>query len=386
MLHCRLLEMPRPAIGRRAADDALWRPSASPARADDKVGTFSKGMQQRLGLGVALLGESGARRPRRADERARPGRSPRRARDHPRAARTGHDGVSQHPPARGGRAGLRPRRRDRPAARRSRRVRSPSCSAARTTVRLEGRRAAATWWRLSCAGLGRWSREGEWVVVRDVPPGGVPDLVATSSSWGGRVEAVVPEHQSLEDRFLELLGEPMSAILTVAALTIREAVRRKLVAAFALITVGLVAPQRVGVRPARATRAASPRARQRLAPAGAHHLHVHVQLRRRPQRFGDGVAGDRRRSRVRGVAGDRREAAAAKSRSSSASGSGWRPSSPATPRSCLALEFAVVDWVSGFAPPEPGPRCRSTSSPRERCCSRSSLLSEHAPLGDRDRA
>ena len=37
--------------------------------------------------------------------------------------------------------------------------------------------------------------------------GRVPDLVAAIVSLGGQVEAVVPEQQSLEERFLELLGE-----------------------------------------------------------------------------------------------------------------------------------------------------------------------------------
>ena len=56
LLHCRLL---------RPADAAQWDAMVSDAlatvglsdRGDDKVGSFSKGMQQRLGLGVALLGE-----------------------------------------------------------------------------------------------------------------------------------------------------------------------------------------------------------------------------------------------------------------------------------------------------------------------------------------
>ena len=55
-LHCRLFgESP----GRAGA--ARWRAALETVglagRADDRVGTFSKGMQQRLGLGVALLGE-----------------------------------------------------------------------------------------------------------------------------------------------------------------------------------------------------------------------------------------------------------------------------------------------------------------------------------------
>jgi ABC-2 type transport system ATP-binding protein len=53
--HCELAELPR----RRWAgevDQALQRVGLS-ARADDRVSGFSKGMQQRLGLGVALLGD-----------------------------------------------------------------------------------------------------------------------------------------------------------------------------------------------------------------------------------------------------------------------------------------------------------------------------------------
>src|ERR1017187_7889299 len=55
LLHCRLLPLPRPRW-RGAAADALQIVGLS-GRENDKVAAFSKGMQQRLGLGVALLGE-----------------------------------------------------------------------------------------------------------------------------------------------------------------------------------------------------------------------------------------------------------------------------------------------------------------------------------------
>ena len=55
VLHCRLLGLARAGL-RAAAGDALDTVGLD-GRGDDKVGTFSKGMQQRLGLGVALLGE-----------------------------------------------------------------------------------------------------------------------------------------------------------------------------------------------------------------------------------------------------------------------------------------------------------------------------------------
>src|SRR5579884_2690610 len=53
-LHCRLLALPKPdwEDQMRGVLDTV----GLLARGDDRVGTFSKGMQQRLGLGVALLG------------------------------------------------------------------------------------------------------------------------------------------------------------------------------------------------------------------------------------------------------------------------------------------------------------------------------------------
>src|SRR5262245_64666832 len=54
-LHCELAGVPKERRGREV-EGALDTVGLT-RRADDRVGTFSKGMQQRLGLGVALLGE-----------------------------------------------------------------------------------------------------------------------------------------------------------------------------------------------------------------------------------------------------------------------------------------------------------------------------------------
>ena len=53
-LHCDLAHVPR--VDRPAAVDTALELVGLADRAEDLVGTFSKGMQQRLGLGVALLG------------------------------------------------------------------------------------------------------------------------------------------------------------------------------------------------------------------------------------------------------------------------------------------------------------------------------------------
>jgi ABC-2 type transport system ATP-binding protein len=62
------------------------------------------------------------------------------------------------------------------------------------------------WW----SGLGRfgqWHREDEWIVVEGIDPSAIAALVGELVALGGQIEAVIPEHQSLEARFLELLQE-----------------------------------------------------------------------------------------------------------------------------------------------------------------------------------
>ncbi|HET9077220.1 MAG TPA: ABC transporter ATP-binding protein [Acidimicrobiales bacterium] len=202
-LHCRLLEMPR----------ARWSPSITDAlqtvglaaRADDKVAGFSKGMQQRLGLGAALLGE-----PELV------------VLDEPTSAL---DPVGRHDVrqitrqlrSRGATVFLNTHLLeeaeqvcDRVAV-----IDGGSAVATGTLTELLGRHVrvrlkvsglAGDWW-LPFSGSGTWRAEGEWTTAEGVEPGRIPDLVACIVGRGGRVEAVVPEHQSLEDRFLELLGD-----------------------------------------------------------------------------------------------------------------------------------------------------------------------------------
>ena len=44
-------------------------------------------------------------------------------------------------------------------------------------------------------------------MVEGIDPSAIADLVDAVVALGGRVGAVIPEQQSLEARFLELLGE-----------------------------------------------------------------------------------------------------------------------------------------------------------------------------------
>jgi ABC-2 type transport system ATP-binding protein len=204
LLHCRLLRLPS-ARWEAEVDGALETVSLSD-RGRDKVGTFSKGMQQRLGLGVALLG---------APELV--------VLDEPTSAL---DPVGRHQV----REVIRELRQrgttvflnthlleevehvcDRVAVIDKGRTIATGTLAElvgqQSSVRLQVTGLSGTWWR-GCSRFGRWSVEGDWLVVEAIRPAEVPELVRVVVGLGGNVAAVVPEHKSLEDRFLELLGTP----------------------------------------------------------------------------------------------------------------------------------------------------------------------------------
>jgi hypothetical protein len=56
--------------------------------------------------------------------------------------------------------------------------------------------------------FGNLTRDGEWLTVARIRPDEIPSLVDAVVGAGGRIGAVIPEHQSLEERFLELLAKP----------------------------------------------------------------------------------------------------------------------------------------------------------------------------------
>jgi ABC-2 type transport system ATP-binding protein len=203
-LHCRLLGLPKPRWS-SSVGDALETVGLSP-RGRDKVGTFSKGMQQRLGLGVALLGE-----PELV------------VLDEPTSAL---DPVGRHQ-VREIIKGLRERGAtvflnthlleevehvcDRVAVIDKGRTIATGTLAElvghQSSVRLMVTGLGEQWWQ-GLAGFGRWQAEGDWLLVEALEPRRVPELVRVIVGLGGQVEAVVPEHKSLEDRFLELLEAP----------------------------------------------------------------------------------------------------------------------------------------------------------------------------------
>ena len=203
VLHCRLLQVPRPRWAGEV-DEALQTVGLAD-RADDKVGTFSKGMQQRLGLGVALLGEPAlvvldeptsaldpvGRHQVRTIIRELRDRGTTVFLNTHLLAEAEHvcDRVTIISQGRTVATGTLGELRGR-----------------RPSVRLQVTGLPGGWWQ-PLARFGRWTPEGDWLLVEDMAAGRVPELVAAIVSLGGQVEAVVPEQQSLEERFLELLGE-----------------------------------------------------------------------------------------------------------------------------------------------------------------------------------
>jgi ABC-2 type transport system ATP-binding protein len=201
-LHVRLIgagiDQPARAIDEILADVGLHD------RANDLVGGFSKGMQQRLGLGVALLGApalvvldepTSALDPvGRADVRS----IIRRARE---AGSTVF--LNSHLLTEVERVCDRVAIVDHGRVLASGRL---DDLLGESTVRIQVTGLPAT----AVAPLGRFGRilqrDDDWLSIAGIDPQAIPDAVASIVTAGGRVHAVDPGRATLEDRYMELVA------------------------------------------------------------------------------------------------------------------------------------------------------------------------------------
>ena len=201
-LHCELAPLPR-ASWKDEIRNVLETVGLT-ERANDKVGTFSKGMQQRLGLGAALLGE-----PELVFL------------DEPTSAL---DPVGRHDvreiirglSARGTAVFLNSHLLseveqvcDRVAVVDHGRVIAEGTmddllGGTVVRVRATGLEQAE---KNKLANFGHVDDEGDQLTFANLDAERVPELVAQIVAMGGRVYEVAPRHQTLEDRFLQLLED-----------------------------------------------------------------------------------------------------------------------------------------------------------------------------------
>jgi ABC-2 type transport system ATP-binding protein len=201
-VHCELAPLPR-STWKEAIEGALETVGLAD-RGDDRVGNFSKGMQQRLGLGAALLGQPELI-----------------FLDEPTSAL---DPVGRHDvrqvirelSARGTAVFLNSHLLteveqvcDRVAVVDHGRVIASGTmdqllSGSAVRVRATGLDGTA---RAKLDPFGPRDDEGEQMTFTNLAPDRVPELVAQIVAAGGRVYEVAPRHQTLEDRFLQLLHE-----------------------------------------------------------------------------------------------------------------------------------------------------------------------------------
>jgi ABC-2 type transport system ATP-binding protein len=201
-LHCELAPLPR-STWKDEIDRALTTIGLAD-RGKDRVGTFSKGMQQRLGLGVALLGK-----PELVflDE-------PTSALDP--VGRHDVRGIIRDLAARGTAVFLNSHLLseveqvcDRVAVVDHGRVIAAGTmeellTGSAVRVRVEGLGADDV---RTLESFGPIDVEGDQITFTKLSADRVPDLVMAIVKLGGRVYEVVPRHQNLEDRFLQLLHE-----------------------------------------------------------------------------------------------------------------------------------------------------------------------------------
>src|SRR5438270_552121 len=201
-VHCELARLPRSSWPVEIA--RVLEVVGLADRAGDRVGTYSKGMQQRLGLGVALLG-----RPDLVFL------------DEPTSAL---DPVGRHDvrevirglAARGSAVFLNSHLLseveqvcDRVAVVDHGRVIASGTmdellGGSAVRVRVTGLTQAD---KNDLSSFGRIDDEGDQLTFAKLEPNRVPELVAAIVAKGGRVYEVAPRHEPLEDRFLQLLEE-----------------------------------------------------------------------------------------------------------------------------------------------------------------------------------
>jgi ABC-2 type transport system ATP-binding protein len=200
-LHCELAHVPR--AGWPAAIDSSLALVGLADRADDLVGTFSKGMQQRLGLGVAMLGAPDLvilDEPTSALDPV--GRNDVRAIIRAVRERGTTVFLNSHLLTEVervcNRVAIVDRGRVIEAGRLDEVLGDPG-----VRVHATGLDDAAL------AGLGRFGpirQDGEWLSIQPFDPARVPDLVEAVVAAGGRVHEVDAGRRSLEERFLALLA------------------------------------------------------------------------------------------------------------------------------------------------------------------------------------
>ncbi len=208
-LHAGLLGLPR--AGRSTAIGDVLELVGLQARANDRVGTYSKGMQQRLGLGVALLGDPDLvflDEPTSALDPV--GRHDVRAIVESLKARGATVFLNSHLLTEVERVCDRVAVVDK-----GRVVASGSIDemlGASTSVRLHLGAVDANAIAILRA-FGTLEIDAPWFAVGGIADGAVPELVRRLVAAGAEVHAVEPSRTSLEERFLQLLKVPDAAVI-----------------------------------------------------------------------------------------------------------------------------------------------------------------------------
>ncbi|MFN2568147.1 MAG: ABC transporter ATP-binding protein [Candidatus Dormibacteria bacterium] len=199
--HCRLAGIPRPywaAEAQRALDVA-----GLPLRGDERVSSYSKGMQQRLGLGVALLGKPELvvlDEPTSALDPV--GRHDVRAIIRSLAANGTTVFLNSHLLDEVEQVCDRVAILDRGRVIATGDVRELLAGEGGVRLRVTGLTPTD---RAALTRFGPLSDEDGWLVVAGVARDAIPEIVSATVRLGGRVHGVEALRRTLEDRFLALL-------------------------------------------------------------------------------------------------------------------------------------------------------------------------------------